>query len=807
MTANRSRSAAAALLAGALALTACEGPQGPAGAAGPPGPAGANGTNGTNGKDGTNGTNGTDGTDGTNGTNGSNGTNGTNGTDGRSVYGVTAQDPLSGTVALTYVGTEADNVADYVKLRVGQVATGALPSHVVFPLEAASTDSVRAISGIGGNVVAKWLDPTTYSTAASADRFGANVDYLAFFGDGSLQPAAATPAALSPIYKGSGRAGWMWVNHEYVSGAPPRATAAPTFQHNIFSRFLANVGLLPTDLAKPRRIVENGNALDVYITPQEVDTYVREWKRTVGGSLFRVVQNPSTLEWEMDRAAGNRRFDATSRTLATVTGQALVSADVDDSGNALPRDVIPGVKSAVVAGIAANCSGGQTPWGTIITAEENAQDHYGDLEAAWDGQNAFLAGRGFDPGANVSPTLTPSSTSVWGASTVGRHARETQGYLVEMDPSALPGDYYGKAGLTAGAGHRKLGALGRARWENAAFATDASFQLVPGRPVVIYGGDDRRGGRIFKFVTNASYTAGMTRAQVRALLDDGKLYVAHFAGLDNATGVQLANGTVPTSEAPGTGRWVHLSVDSTDVAPNAGATAAMPAGTTVGAALRDVSWNGIGGFPTDDDVRRALFTASNKIGVMELNRPEDIEFNPRDPSGTPTLYVAFTNHTARTALKADGTLNNGATREPARTDNLGSLFAMREMSDVTPGDTSDDHQFQYFRAWRGSKTAPGADGLYDAGSPDNIMIDADGGVWFGTDGNFGTNGHADALYYLDLDPAHRATPVPTYGKAFRVVAGPSDSEATGPAFSPDMRTLFFNVQHPGEDQYSTWPRR
>ena len=36
---------------------------------------------------------------------------------------------------------------------------------------------------------------------------------------------------------------------------------------------------------------------------------------------------------------------------------------------------------------------------------------------------------------------------------------------------------------------------------------------------------------------------------------------------------------------------------------------------------------------------------------------------------------------------------------------------------------------------------------------------------------------------------------------------PSDAEATGPAFSADMRTLFLSVQHPGEDRDSVWPPR
>lgn len=49
--------------------------------------------------------------------------------------------------------------------------------------------------------------------------------------------------------------------------------------------------------------------------------------------------------------------------------------------------------------------------------------------------------------------------------------------------------------------------------------------------------------------------------------------------------------------------------------------------------------------------------------------------------------------------------------------------------------------------------------------------------------------------------------MPTYGLAFRVASAPSDAEATGPAFTPGMGTLFFNVQHPGEEVLSNWPPR
>jgi secreted PhoX family phosphatase len=199
----------------------------------------------------------------------------------------------------------------------------------------------------------------------------------------------------------------------------------------------------------------------------------------------------------------------------------------------------------------------------------------------------------------------------------------------------------------------------------------------------------------------------------------------------------------------------------------------------------------------------ALFTASLKIGAMELNRAEDLEWNPQDPSGSPRLYVAFTNHNRRVALNQDGVKYDPATHattSQVRPDTLGAIFAMKEADSANPGTST---TFDFYGVWSGTSGS----GAFDAANPDNILIDAQGGVWFGTDGNFGTNGHADALYYLDLDPTHQTTTTPTFGKAFRIAAAPSDAEATGPAFSSGMTTLFFSVQHPGEDADSSWPPR
>ncbi|MFO0934338.1 MAG: DUF839 domain-containing protein [Planctomycetota bacterium] len=680
------------------------------------------------------------------------------------------------------------HIPAYVKSLVRLYATNLVPADFQFPLAAATSDDVRVIAGLSHNVVVKWLDPLTWDDGNDKPRFGANCDYTAYFGDGWNADWTGSVVNSPPQWRGSGTSAWMWCNHEYVSGTAPGLVTAPSNQQLTLALWL-----------KDREILANDVRANVWLQA-DVDAFIRREKRELGGSWFRIVQDPGTGQWHVDRTASAQRFDATSATQTKVVGSA-VSADADDAGAALA--------AGVVSGTLGNCSGGQSPWGTVFSCNENVQDYYGDLEACWDSNNNFVAGTGFDPGAAVNPTIAASTadTAEFGRTSEPnqRHPRDSTGWIDEFDvaTSGTPlatNEWYGKT--TAGVGHRKVGVFGRARWENTTFVTDAQWKLPVGQPVVIYAADDRRGGRIFKWVSASPYTAGMTKAQVRALLDTGALYVSQFDGLDNATGLTLTAGNAtPTEAAPGNGRWIRLSTASTDVAPNA---AALGAGTTVGAALQSNTWNSLGGFPNDDAVRRALFTACAKIGIVELNRPEDVEWNPADPSGTPRLYVAFTNFNGGLALKANGTLNL-APREANRTDRDGAIFAMQETNAATPATSL---TFAYFQVWKGTNGT----GVFDASSADNLVIDRDGGVWFGTDGNFGRNARADALYYLDLDPTHKTGQpgilTPTWGKNFRVVAGPSDSEATGPCLSSDMRSLFFNAQHPGEGStvQSTWPQ-
>ena len=96
---------------------------------------------------------------------------------------------------------------------------------------------------------------------------------------------------------------------------------------------------------------------------------------------------------------------------------------------------------------------------------------------------------------------------------------------------------------------------------------------------------------------------------------------------------------------------------------------------------------------------------------------------------------------------------------------------------------------------------PGRDQLYYAGAdpercdelgcPDNLALDPDGRLWITTDGQPGSLDANDGVYAV-------ATHGPERGRTRRFLSAPKGSEVTGPEFTPDGRTLFLSVQHPGE---------
>jgi len=702
-------------------------------------------------------------------------------------------DARSAVIAMQYRksnGLSATNFPGLVRELIERKREGRLPAGIAFPLPAKEEQSFAALSMMSWQTVVKWGD--AISEGAAPLHFGSNSDYIAFFGDGWNADWTSASIGSAPWFRGGSESGWMWVNHEACSNLPALIAAM-----NRSGDVKAQVG---TDIGEWSE--SDKNALSM------------EYRRQVGGSWLRVERDDAGV-WQVVRSAKNLRYDGTSNTRFFVSGHRLAQLDHDFMGTPLP----PGV----VAGTSNNCSGVVSPWGSVIVGEENTQEVWGDLEYCWDegGHGDFTPRKGFAPGALIAPELSGSGEGAFGihSDPNRQHNRDTSGYLTEFDPGVDPMRAYtsvereGASHAAVGVGHRKIGVMGRARWENATFASGDDFQMIVGKPIVLYGSNDRYGGRIYKFVSNEVWREDMTRAEARALLDDGRLFVAHFADLDNQSGYLLQDGSVaqdPSIGKAGRGQWIELSVENSyQAAPNA--TALGHAGLSVGDALQDLQWNGIGGFADDDALRRTLFTAATKIGVRELNRPEDIEYNAHaklaDGTQVGLLHLALTKHTKRTALDAQGVLwgwdakskrfDREGVEVTRRADAVGAIFNVME------DDAENPHASKGFQFWPVWKGAWSASDLHAAACPDNMLVDMDGGLWFATDGNEGVNNVAEGVFYLDLTPGHR-DPTSKLGLAWRIASAPKGAECTGPALTPDGSTFFISVQHP---EVKGWPQR
>jgi len=182
---------------------------------------------------------------------------------------------------------------------------------------------------------------------------------------------------------------------------------------------------------------------------------------TNGLSVFRV-QRQADGQWLFVPDALNRRVSG--YTTCRLTGPAAGS---------------PGVQGATEAlGSVGNCSGGQTPWGTVLSCEENVDD-YGEP-----------VGEGFGAG--------------WDNYVPAHH-----GWVVEVDPYN-PGD-----------APRKHTAMGKFRHENVA------IRIGPSGKVVAYMGDDANDSCVYKYITDGVYDPASREANLR-LLETGKLYAADF---------------------------------------------------------------------------------------------------------------------------------------------------------------------------------------------------------------------------------------------------------------------------------------
>ena len=162
--------------------------------------------------------------------------------------------------------------------------------------------------------------------------------------------------------------------------------------------------------------------------------------------------------------------------------------------------------------------------------------------------------------------------------------------------------------------------------------------------------------------------------------------------------------------------------------------------------------------------------AADAVGATKMDRPEWIAASPKGE-----LYVTLTNNTQRGTTGKAGVNNSN----PTAVNSSGHIIRWKD-TDKHVGKT---FNWEIFVLANNVKDAGGQ--MF--GSPDGIWVDPEGRVFVQTDGAQ-PGGNNDQL--LVADPVTR--------EFKRLFTGVKGSEVTGVTTTPDRKTMFVNLQHPGD---------
>jgi uncharacterized protein len=589
--------------------------------------------------------------------------------------------------------------------------------------------------------------------------------------------------------------GYLWINHEYVSfpiselapEAPKNLAGFPTTfaavigmslpktkNTELLGEFLYNMG--GTIVKISRR-----NPLGRYVVARDPKNRRLHGLSGLGINANRQDSRPKdNLPYKQVTSWGNRNYQQGDRNYLIGTGPA--ATEVFN----LSTD---GLKNKII-GTAYNCSGATTPWGTILSAEENFQ-----------GSAEFFVG--------VTEAVKPDGTQLsYTSGTTGEEfglVGEKYGWMVEINPVNL------------GFRPRKHTYLGRFRHENAALRVEA------GKRLVVYMGDDRRGGHTWKYVSKNKVTYPGDKAN-SDLLTDGTLYVAKY-------------------NPDGTGRWIPLTLDTTTnpIRPTALSSVEFAA---LGSAQRNgllklPKRSGIAGqtesggafnldranetqyirdyrtkklsdfYSSQGAILCDAFLAANLVGGTPTARPEDLEVHPQ----TKEVFIAYTDAAPGSDGYPDSRIFVVAkySANPDENQQSGGLYKIIENSADGTG-----INFRWARLAQGGEA--GTDNGAGFGNLDNLALDSHGNIWGVTDMSTSTHNGFDIgaagtpttidhtatgnvstftgvfgnnwLFYIPTTGSHAGQVIP-------FAYGPVRCEMTGPTFVGD--TLIISVQHPGED--------
>jgi secreted PhoX family phosphatase len=430
-----------------------------------------------------------------------------------------------------------------------------------------------------------------------------------------------------------------------------------------------------------------------------------------------------------------------------------------------------------------NCGTGKTPWGTFVSGEENWYGYFfrdaKDDEARKKdkqvqalnryGRKAGAASRhGWESGGSAD-TYARWNNSATAASARDDYRNEmnTFGYVVELDAH------------DARSVLRKRTGLGRFAHESVSFA-----KPMAGQPIVAYMGDDARGEYMYKFVSAAKWDPADARPANRLAagdkyLDKGTLYAARFKG-------------------DGSGEWLELSMNNPVIANSS-----------------------YFEFKSDADV--AIFTrlAADAVGATRMDRPEWGGINPR----TGDIYMTLTNNSARTVGAVDAVNPRVYTDMKAGKEQKGNVHGhIVRLADASPSGSSFKWDIYLFGAEadadKASVNLSSLTDENDMSAPDGLVFSPTTGIcWIQTDdgaytdktncmmlaavpGRVGDGGPKAVVHKMadgsskTVETRMGKTPTPATLKRFLV--GPKGCEITGWCETPDGKTIFVNIQHPGE---------
>jgi len=376
-------------------------------------------------------------------------------------------------------------VANQTSLTFAETSSAVTPTHHV-----PAGYSARVLVRWGDPVLpgAPAFDPANVTAASQAKQFGYNNDWIAYM----PLPLGSTSAEHALLF----------INHEFTNtdfmwSGINRDTVMEKMTADRVGAEMAAHGATVVEVRKSRGVWS--------VVPDS------RYARRITATTPMAISGP---------AAGHSRL----KTSADATGK-------------------------LVLGTINNCGGGKTPWGTVLTAEENFHMYFSGTVEGAEVANHRRYGVGGKDGrypwwgkyeARFSAAKEPNEANRFG-------------WLVEIDP-------YDPASVPV-----KRTALGR-------FKHEAGTMVVnrDGR-VVVYSGDDERFEYVYRFVTDGRFDP-TNRAANRDLLDAGTLSVARFAADGTMQWLKLRHGEGPLNASNGFNSQADVVIEARRAADLLGAT-------------------------------------------------------------------------------------------------------------------------------------------------------------------------------------------------------------------------------------------